>query len=127
MSAIIEADQTQIAAIISEFTKLKENVSSGIRPPLVDFMGNVRDIAEEATHVVQGRLQRSWAVGDTQTTQGVNVKLFNEVPYAEEEFDRPGDKTSVGTPHDVRPQINDFATSFIEDVVFQAVTKDLRQ
>ena len=127
MSVVMEANQSQINAVISEMTKLKENMTTGIRPPLTEFMGNVRDIAEQATHIVEGRLQRSWAVADTQTSGGVNVKLFNEVPYAEEEFDRPGVKNSVGTPHDVRPEINDFAVGFVEGVVFEAITRDLRQ
>jgi len=127
MSAIFDVNETQLIAVIEEFTKLSINLSTGIRPPVVSQMNNISGLAEARTHFITHRLQHAWFVKDQQRADGVTVQLLNETEYAQEEFDRPGVKASVGTPHDVRPELADIANLTMEATVFNAIVKGLRQ
>lgn len=126
MSAIIEFNQAQIDAVLNELTTLKTNLTTGIRPSLIEFMRQVEALAEQRTHKITELLSKAWTIYETQNTQGVTVTLANQMSYAEEEFERPGIKQEEGTPHDVRPELVDEVRFSIEDVVFKAATKDLR-
>ena len=123
----ITADVTGYLIVLSEFEKLKSNMETAVRPALTTNMNGLREQAEELTHYISHRLRSGWAVSDSHTGQTINVKLYNNTEYAETEFDRPGNKESVGTPHDVRPDLEAMAEGNVESWVFEAITKGLRQ
>jgi len=125
-NASIEINQAQLNAVVAEFERLKKNMTSNVRPKTIDYMDGVWDYAIERTHWITHELQAGWKLTDTQNANTINVLLSNQVPYAQEEFERPGVKESVGTEHDVRPDIQDFALSGIERAVFNALTEGLR-
>jgi hypothetical protein len=125
MSVDISMDQGQLGAVITELRRVQSNISGEIRPRTVNFMNSVMGIAEGMTHKISGTLARSWGVKDEQKPDGIIVTLFNQVSYAEQEFDRPGVRDDVGTPHDVRPELEDLAFRNIETVVYDALTEGL--
>lgn len=127
MSAVIDVNQAQIDAVVNEFDKLKTNITSKIAPATQKFMGEVQDVAIDLTHFISHNLQSGWGVQSSGVGQTISVKLVNVVEYAEEEFSRPGIREDVGTPHDVRPAIQDKASAGIEGVVFNAVIDGLRR
>lgn len=127
MSATFDIDQNQLAIILNEFNLLEINLTSEVKPATESFMGTVQDTAIELTHYITHALQSGWQIKSSQTGSAITVTLYNPVDYAREEFERPGSKKSTGTPHDIRPEIQDMASAGIENIVFGAVIKGLKQ
>lgn len=125
MSAAFEVNDAQVQAVIQEFIKLQANLQTNVPAETEKYMNDVWDFAIDETHYITHSLQQGWHVVATRSGGTVNVKLINETEYAKEEFDRPGDKKGVGTPHDVRPAIQDYTLANIEQVVFKALTQGL--
>lgn len=125
MSAAFNVNQAQLDAVMQEFIKLQANIQTNVPSEAERYMNGVWDFAIDETHYITHSLQQGWHVVATRSGGSVSVKLINETEYAKEEFDRPGEKKGVGTPHDVRPAIQDFAMADIEQVLFKALTQGL--
>lgn len=126
MSVVIEPNTSQIGSVISELTKVRTNITTGIRPAVARQMEYVKSVAVDETHFITHVLQEGWQVQENVSGTTYSITLFNPVSYAQEEFTRPGVKKSTGTLHNIMPQLLDLTNSTMEQTVFGAVTKDLR-
>jgi hypothetical protein len=111
-----------MAALMGVTKTMLKNLGEGVPTAIFDMLNKTAKVAEGLTH--QGgtrRLHAGWRVDQ----QKWNFSLYNIMPYASTEFERPGEKlkTKVGPlgPHNPIPNLVDMISGNIENIIGKAL------
>jgi len=121
MELTITVNLLEIAALMGLTQTMVKNLGEGVPTAIRDMLTATAKVASSNTHVgATKRLQAGWRVEQ----QKFNFSLYNIMPYAGEEFRRPGDKLRGNPPlgpHNIVPMLVDLVTANIENIVGKAI------
>jgi hypothetical protein len=121
MELVITFNVVEQAALLGVTKTMIRNLGEGVPTAILTMMKTAGKTAQSLTH--QGatkRLQAGWKVEQ----QKFNFSLYNVMPYASEEFNRPGEKIAGNPPHgphNIIPNLIDMISGNIENIIGKAI------
>jgi len=121
MQITFSINVVEIAAAMGLTRTMLKNLGEGVPAAIYDMLVKTSKTAQTLTHKgATEKLQAGWRVEQ----QRWQFSLYNIMPYASEEFRRPGDKLKGKLPHGPHnpiPNMMDLISANIENIIGKAI------
>lgn len=121
MQFTVTINVAELAALMGVTKTMLNNLGEGVPTAIYAMLNKTAKVADSLTH--QGgtrKLHAAWKVYQ----QKWNFSLYNIMPYASTEFERPGEKLKGRPPlgpHNPIPNLVDMISGNIENIIGKAI------